>query len=150
MGAFSTLANGCQHFVKRNLLANLIRHVHGQTKPLDRPKQAFLDHGFVSVKLFDHTIVGSPPHPFRFWRQIPFVRMKATSGAKPRFDCRRALMTPGDAVHKLRGVSDLPGPFLSTSESVSAGGPPQHGGETVHMRAPEEPLSTAEMTPAGD
>jgi hypothetical protein len=50
----------------------LIRNVRGQTKSLDRPKQAFLDHGFVSVKFFDHTIVGSPPHPFRFWRQIPF------------------------------------------------------------------------------
>jgi hypothetical protein len=57
-------------------------------------------------------------------------------------------MTPGDAVHELRGVSDLPAPPLSARESVGAGGHPQHGRETTKMRTHEEPLSTAEMTPA--
>jgi hypothetical protein len=108
----------------RNLLANL--------KPHDRLEQAFLDHGIVSVKSFDHLIVGSPPHPFRFWRQFPFVRVEATNRAKPRFDLRRAPMTPGDGVHKLRSVSDFPAPPLSTRERISAGRHPQHGRETFY------------------
>ena len=37
----------------------LIRNFFRQTKPINHPKQAFLDHGFVSIKPFDHTIVGS-------------------------------------------------------------------------------------------
>src|SRR6516225_1506824 len=126
----------------RNLLANL-------TQPHDRLEQAFLDHGIVSVKSFDHLIVGSPPHPFRFWRQFPFVGVEATNRAKSRFDLSRAPMTPGDAIHRLRGVSDSRAPSFSTREGMSARRHPQHGRETMQMRAREEPLSTAEMTPAG-
>jgi hypothetical protein len=65
----------------RNLLANstrqLIRNVSEQTQPHGHLKQIFLEHGFVSVEFLDHAIVGFPPHPFWFWRQIPL------SGSKP-------------------------------------------------------------------
>src|SRR6516225_2859430 len=101
------------------------------------------------LKSFDHLLVGSPPHPFRFWRQFPFVGVEATNRAKSRFDLSRAPMTPGDAIHRLRGVSDSRAPSFSTREGMSARRHPQHGRETMQMRAREEPLSTAEMTPAG-
>ena len=94
-------------------------------------------------------MVGSPPHPFRFWRQFPFIGVEAANRANPRVNLRLALMGPSSTIHELRSVSDLPAPSFSTGERVGAGGHPQHGRETMQMRAHEEPLSTAEMAPAG-
>jgi len=43
----------------------------------------------------------------------------------------------------------LPAPSFSTRKGMGAGRHPQHGRETVQLRALEKPLSTAEMTRAG-
>ena len=94
----------------RNLLANstrqLIRSVFEQTQPHGHLKQIFLEHGFVSVEFLDHAIVGYPPHPFWFWRQIPLVRVEAANRTKSRSDLCLALMRPRVTVHELRSVPE--------------------------------------------
>jgi|SRR5215469_6944404 len=107
----------------RNLLANstrqLIRNVFEQTQPHGHLKQIFLEHGFVSVEFLDHAIVGYPPHPFWFWRQIPLVRVKAANRTKSRSDLCLALMRPSVTVHELRSISASRRMMISGRSRVS-------------------------------
>ena len=59
-------------------------------------------------------------------------------------------MCPVDAVLELRGVGDLPSPFLPASEVPCAQWHPKHHRSSVHVGAHEEPLPTAKMTRASD
>ena len=100
---------------------------------------------FVAVEFFLGAIVCPPPHPFRLRRKVPFVRIKATNRAQPRFYPRLPLVRPIIAVEELRVVGDLPPPSLPTREITSTRRLPEHRHSAVHVRADEIPLPTAEM-----
>src|SRR5262249_51841553 len=94
------------------------------------------------------TIIGPPSHPPWFCGQIPFIRIAVTDQSG--FDFRFATMGTVARVEELRGISNTPAsPRFPTIKPRCARRSPQNRAATVHDRANEIPLVTAERSRSG-
>jgi hypothetical protein len=97
------------------------------------------------VEPFFHPFVGSLPHPFWFWREVPLFRIKSTDCAKLAIDF--GLHVPSSICRRdeLTVISHLPPPTLSTAEPRCTWWPPKDRDATVHNRTDEVPLASSKM-----
>jgi hypothetical protein len=97
----------------------------------------------VSVRI---ATVRGPPHPFRLWWKIPFIRVEVSyqSRLDPRFSSVSAVCR----IVELGLIGDLPAPSLSAAKSRRSIWLPKHRHGAVSDRAHEVPLPATEMSGA--